>query len=119
MAVFVKVVELGSFSAAAEKLGSTASSVSRQIASLEQTLGVKLLERTTRRLRLTEAGSVAWERCYDMMQSAQSVFDLAGQVSESPQGRVKISAPPEPTVRCLSPRMWLSFYSVIRRWIFS
>lgn len=93
MAVFVKVVELGSFSAAAEKLGSTASSVSRQIASLENALGVKLLERTTRRLRLTEAGTVAWERCFEMMQSAESVFELAGRISDTPQGRVRISAP--------------------------
>lgn len=93
MAVFVKVVELGSFSAAAEKLGSTASSVSRQIASLENALGVKLLERTTRRLRLTEAGTVAWERCFEMMQSAKSVFELAGRISDTPQGRVRISAP--------------------------
>jgi len=93
MAVFVKVVEQGSFTAAAEQLGTTASSISRQIATLEQALGVKLLERTTRRLRLTEAGTTAWERCYEMVQSAQSVLALAERISDSPQGRVRISAP--------------------------
>lgn len=93
MAVFVKVVELGSFSAAAEQLGSSASSVSRQIASLEAALGVRLLERTTRRLRLTEAGSAAWARCDEMLRSARSVVTLSEQAGDTPQGCVRLSVP--------------------------
>lgn len=93
MAVFVKVVELGSFSAAAEQLGSSASSVSRQIASLEAALGVRLLERTTRRLRLTEAGTTAWARCDEMLRSAQSVVTLTEQIGDTPQGCIRLSAP--------------------------
>lgn len=93
MAVFVKVVEQGSFSAAAEQLGTSPSSISRQIATLEQAIGVKLLERTTRSLRLTEAGSAAWARCFEMVQAAQSVLSLAEQINDAPQGRVRISAP--------------------------
>ena len=56
MAVFARVVAAGSFSAAARGLGLTPSAVSRQVARLERTLRVRLLERSTRQLRLTEAG---------------------------------------------------------------
>lgn len=93
MAVFVKVVEAGSFSAAAEQLDTTASSVSRQIASLEKALAVKLLERTTRRLKLTAAGTEAFAHCSEMIRAAQSVLDLAERINTAPQGLVKISAP--------------------------
>lgn len=92
MAVFVKVVECGSFSAAAERLGTTASAVSRQVASLEAALSVKLLERTTRKLRLSEAGVEAYARCCDLVESCQAVVDVANRFN-SPQGLVKLSAP--------------------------
>lgn len=93
MAVFVQVVESGSFSAAAEQLGTTASSVSRQIASLEQALSIKLLERTTRRLKLTAAGTEAYAYCNEMIESAKNVMEIADRFCNSPQGLVKISAP--------------------------
>ncbi len=54
----------------------SASAVSRQIAHLEQTLGVRLLERTTRRLRMSEAGSEVFERCKDMLDAAQAALDV-------------------------------------------
>ena len=56
MVVFVKVVEAGSFSAAARQLGSSPSAVSRSIARLEKALAIRLLQRTTRKLRLSDAG---------------------------------------------------------------
>ena len=70
--VLVKVVEQGSFSAAARLLGSTPSAVSRQMARLERTLGSRLLERTTRRLRLTEAGQADYQHSQSMLEGAQA-----------------------------------------------
>jgi len=63
MAVFARVVDAGSFSGAARQLGTTPSAVSRQVARLEAVLRVRLLERTTRKLRLTDAGAAAYTRC--------------------------------------------------------
>ncbi|WP_231703312.1 LysR family transcriptional regulator [Halopseudomonas pelagia] len=93
MAVFVKVVECGSFSAAAERLGTTSSAVSRQVASLEAALSVKLLERTTRKLRLSEAGVEAYVRCCHLVESCQSVMEVATRFNSTPQGLVKLSVP--------------------------
>ena len=93
MSVFVKVVELGSFSAAADLLGLTPSAVSRQITALEQALRVKLLERTTRKLRLSEVGTEVYAHCLDMANAARSAQDVADRFVSSPQGLVKISAP--------------------------
>ncbi|GAB2787511.1 LysR family transcriptional regulator [Halomonas shantousis] len=93
MAVFVKVVECGSFSGAAERLGTTASAVSRQVASLEAALSVKLLERTTRKLRLSEAGVEAYVRCCHLVESCQAVMEVTSRFNSSPQGLVKLSVP--------------------------
>lgn len=93
MATFVKVVEFGSFSSAAEQLGLTASALSRQISSLEKALSVKLLERTTRQLRLTEAGAEAYVRSCAMVETARSVMEVADRFNSTPQGLVRLSAP--------------------------
>src|SRR5258706_8355659 len=63
MALYVKVVESGSFSKAAVREGVPVSTVSRKIADLEKSLGVRLLERSTRQLRMTEIGQEYFERC--------------------------------------------------------
>jgi DNA-binding transcriptional LysR family regulator len=63
MNVFLQVAERRSFSAAAQYLGVAASTISKQITQLETWLGVRLLERTTRRVSLTEAGTAFYERC--------------------------------------------------------
>ena len=86
--VLVKVVESGSFSAAGRALGCTPSAVSRQMARLEQALGSRLLERTTRSLRLTEAGQLAFQHSQAMLESAQAVLDSAGAHQAEPSGRV-------------------------------
>ena len=62
MRIFTRVVETGSFSAAGRQLGSAPSSVSRQIGELEDDLGARLLHRTTRKLSLTDAGRLYYER---------------------------------------------------------
>ncbi len=67
MAIFVKVVETGSFSEAARQMGSSPSAVSRSIARLEKALATRLLQRTTRRLRLSDSGEETFRRCREMV----------------------------------------------------
>jgi DNA-binding transcriptional LysR family regulator len=93
MAVFARVVETGNFSVAARQLGSTPSTVSRQIKKLEDTLATRLFERTTRELRVTESGEQIYRYSRDIVSSALSAVDAAGNLAGSPRGRVNISAP--------------------------
>lgn len=93
MAVFARVVDAGSFSGAARLLGITPSAVSRQVARLEGVLRVRLLERTTRKLRLTEAGTAAFSRCQDMVAAAREVLALSDTQTPTPRGLVRVSMP--------------------------
>ena len=93
MAVFARVVEAGSFSGAARQLGRTPSAVSRQVARLEQALRVRLLERTTRKLRLTQEGGLALAGCQALVQAAREVMALSDTQSATPQGLVRVSMP--------------------------
>lgn len=93
MAMFACVVEAGSFSAAARQMGVSPSAVSRQVARLEALLRVRLLERTTRQLRLTEAGTAAYPRCQAMLAAAREVLALSDTASASPSGLVRVSCP--------------------------
>lgn len=93
MAVFARVVEAGSFSAAARELGIAPSAASRQVARLESVLRVRLLERTTRKLRLTEAGTAAYSRCQAMMGAAREVMALSDSQAATPRGLVRVSMP--------------------------
>jgi len=93
MVVFVRVVEAGSFSAAARQLGTTASAVSRQVARLEQALSLRLLERTTRQLRLNEAGSEFYAHCRTMLDAADQALAIGERLMSSPRGLVRLSVP--------------------------
>ncbi|OHC73584.1 MAG: transcriptional regulator [Rhodoferax sp. RIFCSPLOWO2_12_FULL_60_11] len=93
MVVFARVVDAGSFSGAARQLGLTPSAVSRQVARLEGGLRVRLLERTTRKLRLTEAGSAAFTRCQALVAAAREVMALSDSQSATPRGLVRVSMP--------------------------
>ena len=93
MAIFVKVVDTGSFSEAARQLGSTPSATSRGVARLERALGLRLLERTTRKLRLSEAGREVHARCLDMVGAAQAVMAASLLQDAQPRGLVRISVP--------------------------
>ncbi|WP_250865722.1 LysR family transcriptional regulator [Caballeronia sp. INSB1] len=93
MAVFARVVDAGNFSVAARQLGSTPSTVSRQIKRLEEALATRLLERSTRKIRVTESGYQVYRHCRDMAAAASGAVDAAGQSSGKPQGRVALSAP--------------------------
>jgi DNA-binding transcriptional LysR family regulator len=95
MVAFARVAALGSFSAAAAQLGLTPSAISRQVTRLEKTLGVQLIQRTTRRLRLTEAGVEAFAHCSDLVLAAQATLDVAQSFAQVPRGLVRLSAPRE------------------------
>ena len=86
MAIFVEVVNNGSFSAAARKLGITKSAVSQQVNLLEENLGARLLHRTTRQLNLTEAGEMYIEGCRQMIDAAEGANQRIGQYSKEPSG---------------------------------
>jgi DNA-binding transcriptional LysR family regulator len=93
MAVFVRVAELGSFSSAALQLGLSKSAVSKHVTALEERLGVRLINRTTRRLALTEAGSVFRDYCARIAQDVEEAELSAMQHGTLPRGRLKLNAP--------------------------
>ncbi len=110
MAVFAQVVEDGGFTAAARRLGLAKSSVSKQVAQLEDRLGVRLLERTTRRIRLTEAGARYFESCRRIVAEVAAAEAEIGAAQAAPSGLLRLSAPvsfgvrqlPEPLARFLT-----------------
>jgi DNA-binding transcriptional LysR family regulator len=91
--LFVRVVEAGSFSAAARTLGLPVSSISRAVARLEEDLGVRLLQRTTRKLALTEAGRPYFDRMQTVLTEAEAATDAVAGQSRAPTGTVRITAP--------------------------
>ena len=93
LATFARVVEAGNFSAAARLLGITPSTVSRQMQRLERALGTRLLERSTRSLRLTESGTQVYRHCQHMVEAACDAIDVAGHLSEKVHGRISLGAP--------------------------
>lgn len=93
MLIFSRVVEAGSFSEAARKLGSSKASVSRAVAALEKRLGAQLLRRTTRRMSLTDVGEVFHERCRRVIEEAEAAELSVSQLQASPKGTIRIAAP--------------------------
>lgn len=93
MVTFVRVAEYGSFSAAAAVLDMTPSAASRHVTKLEKALGVQLMRRTTRQLRLTEPGLEAFEHCRAIVDSAQGTMQVAQKYMDVPHGQIKISCP--------------------------
>ncbi len=103
LAIFTTVVDAGSFTAAAKKMGVTPSAVSRQMARLEEALGVKLLERTTRNLTLSEAGKVAYTYSLSMIDAAKKACDISSSISLEPRGYLRVSVPKAFGKQVLSP----------------
>ncbi|MBL0633746.1 LysR family transcriptional regulator [Aeromonas dhakensis] len=93
MGLFATVVEQGSFTGAAELLGMPKSSVSQKISRLESQLGVRLLQRTTRRLSLTPQGEVYVEQCRALLALARNANLAMARLRAAPAGRVRITAP--------------------------
>jgi DNA-binding transcriptional LysR family regulator len=94
-AVFSKVVEAGSFTGAATLLHHPKSSVSRTVARLEEQLGVRLLQRTTRSLSLTEAGQAFYDRVRGAVQGLEEAASAAREFGGEPRGAVRFTAPPD------------------------
>src|SRR5215813_5010941 len=92
---FIRVVEAGGFTRAAETLGLPPSSVSRAVAKLENDLGVVLLERTTRKIALTDAGRAYFERAREALAGLEEASDLALDAAREAHGVVRIAVPPE------------------------
>jgi DNA-binding transcriptional LysR family regulator len=93
MAIFARVVEERSFSAAARRLGLSKSMVSKEVTRLEQALGVRLLNRTTRKLSLTEIGAAFYEPCARILQEAHEAELLVGRLHAEPRGVLRLTAP--------------------------
>lgn len=93
LAIFVRVVDAGSFTAASTELAMSPSAVSRRVSRLERILGVQLLRRTTRQIALTEAGMATLERAREMVTAGQAALDVATGFMAEPQGLVRLSAP--------------------------
>lgn len=93
MRLFAETVDSGSFSGASRKLGMAPSSVARGIGALEDTLGVRLLNRTTRRLSLTEAGRLYHERSRRILADIEEARLSVAQLEAAPRGMLRISLP--------------------------
>ncbi|MGN6517926.1 MAG: LysR substrate-binding domain-containing protein [Dokdonella sp.] len=91
--IFVKVVEHGSFIAAARSLRLPKTSVSRKVQELEERLGAQLLHRTTRKLGLTEAGAIYFEHCQQIARQLDEAESAVGQLQGGPRGWLRVTAP--------------------------
>jgi LysR family transcriptional regulator, regulator for bpeEF and oprC len=91
--IFAKVVEKGSFTRAARSLGLPKTTVSRKVQDLEQRLGVRLLNRTTRQLNLTEAGAVYFEYSSRIAHELDEAMNAVLQLEDSPRGWLRVTAP--------------------------
>jgi len=93
IAVFARVVEAGSFTAAARLLAMPKTTVSRRIAALEREVGVRLLQRTTRSLKLTDAGRLYYEESSQALRSLEQANFRLAEARAEPAGTIRISAP--------------------------
>jgi len=91
--VFVRVVRLGSFTAAAHALQMPKTTVSRRVRELEQAIGVQLLRRTTRQLSLTEAGAVYYEQCQSIADTLEHAERAVHQLRDGPRGWLRVTVP--------------------------
>lgn len=91
--VFVQVVETGSFSVASERLGISRAAASKYVSQLEEHLGGRLLNRTTRHVSTTESGQRYFERCKEMLHIMEEADDMVSGLSGTPRGILRISAP--------------------------
>ena len=93
VAVFVGVINAGSFTAAARALGHSTSYVSKEVSRLEKRLGSRLLNRTTRTISLTDAGRAYYERCNQIVIDAENAERSINQLQDRPRGLLRINAP--------------------------
>jgi DNA-binding transcriptional LysR family regulator len=93
MRMYVAVIDGGSFAAAADRLDVSRAMVSKQVQKLEEHLGTRLMNRTTRRLSLTETGRAFYERSVQIVADVEEAEQIAGQMTRSPQGVLRVTIP--------------------------
>ncbi|MER8827375.1 LysR family transcriptional regulator [Mesorhizobium sp. M0938] len=103
MAVFVKTVDLGSFAAAAAALDLSGPMVGKHVRFLEERLGVRLINRTTRRQSLTDFGRAYYERCRMIIAEAEAADALAADQFSEPRGKLRVIMPVHFGRRCVAP----------------
>lgn len=103
MAVFVRAVDLGSFAAAAVALDLSGPMVGKHVRFLEERLGVRLLNRTTRRQSLTDFGRAYYERCRVVLAEAEAADALAADQLSEPRGRLRVTMPAHFGRHCVTP----------------
>jgi DNA-binding transcriptional LysR family regulator len=91
--VFTRVVQAGSFTAAARRLKMPKSSVSRKVSDLEERIGARLLHRTTRKLGLTDAGRIYFERAAPIVSDIEQADQAVGESQAAPRGLLRVTAP--------------------------
>ena len=94
MRVFAKVVESSSFTGAAARLGISASMVSQHVKELEERLGARLLNRTTRKVSLTETGRAYYERCTRLLADLEETEQAVSDMHAIPRGELRVNAAP-------------------------
>src|SRR5574343_130817 len=105
MAVFAKTVEMGSFSAAGEALKMSSQLVGKHVRMLEAHLGLRLLNRTTRRQHLTDMGREVYERVKGILAEVEDAEGRAAEIRATPRGRLRVNAPVTFGIHALSPRL--------------
>jgi DNA-binding transcriptional LysR family regulator len=103
MAVFVKTVDLGSFAATAAALDLSGPMVGKHVRFLEERLGVRLINRTTRRQSLTDFGRAYYERCRMVLAEAEAADALAADQLSEPRGKLRVIMPVHFGRRCVAP----------------
>jgi DNA-binding transcriptional LysR family regulator len=103
MALFVGVAKAKSFRIAADAMGIPNSTLSRRISALEKAIGLRLLHRTTRKVALTEAGQVYFERCKRIVDEARLVHEQLGEMLTQPRGVLRASLPVDFAMTYLAP----------------
>ena len=103
MALFVEVVKAKGFRSAADAIGMPNSTLSRRISELERSIGLRLLHRTTRKIELTEAGQVYFERCKRIVDEARLAHEQLGEMLAQPSGVLRASLPVDFAVTYLAP----------------
>src|ERR1700761_1096998 len=90
LTAFVRVVDAGGFSAAGRKLNMSTTMVSNHVQSLEDRLGVRLLNRTTRKVSVTEVGRAYYDRCIQILADIEQADDIAGALQSTPRGTLRV-----------------------------
>lgn len=103
MALFVEVANVMSFRQASDITGVPSSTLSRRISALEKNIGLRLFHRTTRKIELTEAGRLYYERCHRIVEEAKLAHAHLSEIADHPKGIVRVSAPVDFAVNYIAP----------------